>query len=116
MRETLLRSYRVDEWARWFAAVDLPTPNVRGLVFDSSLTMAEAAAQGAGVALLPAHMFERDLRQGRLMRPFEAGVILGEYWLTRLKSRNETAAMTAFRQWLLAQSESVKTRSTPTRS
>lgn len=107
MRETLLRSYRVDEWARWFAAVDLPAPNVRGFVFDSSLTMAEAAVQGVGVALLPARMFDRDLRQGRLVQPFEAGVTLGEYWLTRLKSRNETAAMTAFRQWLLAQPEMV---------
>ena len=105
MRETLLRSYRVDEWARWFAAVDLPAPNVRGFVFDSSLTMAEAAVQGAGVALLPARMFEHDLRQGRLVRPFEAGVTLGEYWLTRLKSRSETAAMAAFRQWLVAQPE-----------
>lgn len=107
MRETLLRSYRVDEWARWFAAVNLPVPNVRGFVFDSSLTMAEAAVQGVGVALLPARMFERDLRQGRLVRPFEAGVTLGEYWLTRLRSRSETAAMTAFHQWLLAQPEMV---------
>ncbi len=107
MRETLLRSYRVDEWARWFAAVNLPVPNVRGFVFDSSLTMAEVAVQGAGVALLPARMFERDLRQGRLVRPFEAGVTLGEYWLTRLRSRSETAAMTAFHQWLLAQPEMV---------
>lgn len=62
-RETLLRSYRVDEWDRWFAAVDLPAQGVRGFVFDSFLAMAEAAAQGAGVALLPARMFERDLRQ-----------------------------------------------------
>ena len=107
MRETLLRSYRVDEWARWFAAVDLPAPNVRGFVFDSSLTMAEAAVQGAGVALLPSRMFEHDLRQGRLVRPFEAGVTLGEYWLTRLKSRSETAAMAAFRRWLVAQPEMV---------
>jgi LysR family transcriptional regulator of beta-lactamase len=107
VRETLLRSYRRDEWARWFAGVDLPAPNVRGFVFDSSLTMGEAAMQGAGVALLPARMFERDLRQGRLVRPFEAEVSLGEYWLTRLRSRSETAAMAAFRHWLLEQPEMV---------
>jgi LysR family transcriptional regulator of beta-lactamase len=105
MRETLLRSYRVDEWERWFAAVDLPAPNVRGFVFDSSLTMAEAAVQGTGVALLPARMFERDLREGRLVRPFAAEVTLGEYWLTRLKSRQESQAMKAFRLWLQAQPE-----------
>lgn len=105
LRETLLRSYRIDEWARWFAAADLPAPNVRGFVFDSSLTMAQAAVQGVGVALLPARMFERDLRQGRLARPFKTEVSLGAYWLTRLKSRGETAAMTALRSWLLARPE-----------
>jgi len=102
-RETLLRSYRVDEWSRWFAVVDLPPRTTRGFVFDSSLTMAEAAVQGTGVALLPVRMFEHDIRQGRLARPFGAEVTLGSYWLTRLKSREETAAMSAFRGWLLAQ-------------
>jgi LysR family transcriptional regulator of beta-lactamase len=104
-REVLLRSYRADEWARWFAVVDLPPPPARGFVFDSSLTMAEAAVQGAGVALLPVRMFEHDLRQGRLARMFEAEVSLGAYWLTRLKSREETPSMAAFRQWLQAQPE-----------
>jgi LysR family transcriptional regulator, regulator of gene expression of beta-lactamase len=102
LREPLLRSYRVDEWERWFALAGLPAPTVRGLVFDSSLTMAEAAAQGAGVALLPARMFAHDLRQGRLVRPWAEEVVLGQYWLTRLKSRAETAAMRSFREWLLA--------------
>jgi LysR family transcriptional regulator of beta-lactamase len=99
MRETLLRSYRVEEWERWFAAVEVAAPSIRGYVFDSSLTLAEAAAQGAGVALLPARMFEHDLRSGRLARPFAAG----DYWLTRLKSRPETAAIQAFRKWLTAE-------------
>jgi LysR family transcriptional regulator of beta-lactamase len=107
MRETLLRSYRMDEWERWFAVAELPAPSIRGMVFDSSLTMAEAAAQGAGVALLPARMFGRDLHEGRLVRPFAQEITLGEYWLTRLKSRQESAAMEAFRLWLQAQPEVV---------
>src|SRR4051812_22186491 len=60
-RETLLRSYRPDEWPRWFAAAGTPAPQVQGPVFDSSPTMAAAAAGGAGVALLPATMFTREL-------------------------------------------------------
>ncbi|MDB5371083.1 MAG: LysR family transcriptional regulator [Roseomonas sp.] len=67
--------------------------------------MAEAAAQGAGIALLPARMFEHDLCQGRLARPFAAEVALGAYWLTWLKSRTEAPAMRAFRAWILARSE-----------
>ncbi|MBE9605399.1 LysR family transcriptional regulator [Acetobacteraceae bacterium H6797] len=105
LREALLRSYRQDEWPRWFAALDLVAPAVRGFVFDSSLTMAEAAVQGAGVALLPARMFERDIALGRLVRPFEPEVTLGAYWLTRLKSRKESQAMAAFREWLAGQPE-----------
>lgn len=104
-RETLLRSYRADEWPRWFAAVDQPCPPIRGFTFDSSVTMAEAAAQGAGVALLPARLFGRELRLRRLARPFAAEIDLGGYWLTRLKSRAETAAMRAFRDWLVASLE-----------
>jgi LysR family transcriptional regulator of beta-lactamase len=99
---TLLRSYRADEWTHWFAAAGLPPQVVRGFIFDSSLTMAEAAVQGAGIALLPACMFGRHLREGSLVQPFALEVSLGAYWLTRLKSRPETGAMRAFRDWLQA--------------
>lgn len=100
-KELLLRSYRADEWARWFAAAGVDCPLVRGVVFDSSLTMAEAAAQGAGVALLPVNMFARELQGGRLVRPFAVEIETGGYWLTRLKSRRATAGMRIFREWLL---------------
>lgn len=99
--ELLLRSYRADEWAHWFAAAGVDCPLVRGVVFDSSLTMAEAAAQGAGVALLPVNMFARELQGGRLVRPFAVDIETGGYWLTRLKSRRATAGMRIFREWLL---------------
>ncbi len=41
--QTLLRSYRRDEWALWFTQAGLPVPAVRGPVFDSSRLMVEAA-------------------------------------------------------------------------
>jgi len=100
-REVLLRSYRTDEWIRWFAATGAACPPVRGMVFDSSITMAEAAAQGAGVALLPIGMFTRELQQGQLVQPFEIEIAVGDYWLTWLKSKQQTPAMHAFRAWLL---------------
>ena len=104
--QPLLRSYRTDEWSTWFQAHGVPCPMVRGAVFDSSLTLAEAAAQGAGMALLPARMFTRDLRLGRLVQPFAQEVHQGAYWLTRLQSRLPSDAMTAFRDWLIAQARS----------
>lgn len=99
-REVLLRSYRPDEWKLWFDAAGVATPALRGPVFDASPTLASAAASGAGVALLPARLFEQDLASGRLVQPFELGVDAGRYWLTRLRSRPETAAMQALRCWL----------------
>src|SRR5262249_22997563 len=81
---------------RWFAAACVACPAIRGTVFDSSVTRAEAAAQGAGVGLLPVAMFERELSFGRLVQPFDVEVSIGSYWLTVLKSKAETAAMRAF--------------------
>lgn len=101
--ETLLRSYRPDDWPGWFAAAGVACPAIRGPVFDSSRLMVEAAMQGAGVALAPASMFERELGEGRLVRPLATEVMTGSYWLTRLRSRAAGPAMEAFRTWLLAQ-------------
>ncbi|MEG0142447.1 MAG: LysR family transcriptional regulator, partial [Comamonas sp.] len=64
-RQSLLRSYRSQEWEGWFAGLEQTAPLARGAMFDSSLTLAEAAAQGAGIALLPTRMFEHMLQQGR---------------------------------------------------
>ncbi|APW43005.1 LysR family transcriptional regulator [Rhodoferax saidenbachensis] len=99
-RETLLRSYRTDEWLAWFQAAGLEPPLLTGPMFDSSLVLADAAAQGSGVALLPVRLFSRDLRGGRLVCLFDTQVELGSYWLTRLKTRRESDAMLAFRDWL----------------
>ena len=101
--ETLLRSYRADEWALWLTAAGLPESAVRGPVFDSSRLMVEAAMLGAGVALAPARMFERELQAGRLVRPFDVEVDTGGYWLTWLKSKRMAPAMQVFRDWIVEQ-------------
>ncbi len=100
-RETLLRSYRSEEWPLWFGMAGTPCPTIRGPMFDSSVTMAEAAAQGVGVALVPVSMFQRDLDGGRLVQPFTIEAVAGSYWLTWLKSKPVTPGMSGFRDWLL---------------
>ena len=98
----LLRSYRGDEWPRWLQSVGMTGLEARGPVFDSSLTLAAAAAGGAGVALLPLCMFGQELAEGRLQQPFAQTTLLGSYWLTRLRSRSETTATRRFGAWLQA--------------
>jgi LysR family transcriptional regulator, regulator of gene expression of beta-lactamase len=101
LREVLLRSYRTDEWERWFASIGIASPQARGAVFDSSGSLAEVAIQGQGVVLLPIRMFARELEGGQLVQPFKNEIALGRYWLTSLKSKPQTAGMKAFQQWLL---------------
>ena len=100
-QEVLLRSYRADEWPRWFDAAGAPCPRLRGPVFDSSVASVAAAAAGFGVALAPAAMFARELAAERLVRPFAHEIDTGRYWLIRPHSRADTPAMAAFRTWLL---------------
>ncbi|MFD1557427.1 LysR substrate-binding domain-containing protein [Paraburkholderia silviterrae] len=102
-KETLLRSYRTDEWPRWFVAAGLEPWTVSGPIFDSSRLMAEAAMQGAGVALAPARMFARELQAGLLVRPFEVEVPTGSYWLTWLQSRAMSPAMRLFHEWIVGE-------------
>lgn len=103
LTQPLLRSYRADEWPRWFAHVGLAAPTLRGPVFDSSLAMVEAAAQGLGVALAPPAMFARRIEERALARPFAADIVTGRYWLTWPKSRTPGPAMLAFRDWISAE-------------
>ncbi|QKC94263.1 LysR family transcriptional regulator [Mesorhizobium sp. NZP2298] len=102
-RETLLCSYREDEWLRWFEAAGRHCPPIKGIVFDSSVTMANAAVQGAGVALLPVSMFSREFGCGQLVQPFGSTVDVGRYWLSARRRRQNSQAMTTFADWLTAQ-------------
>jgi LysR family transcriptional regulator of beta-lactamase len=111
LSQSLLRSYRADEWASWFAAAGLEAPPVmKGIVFDSSLAMMEAAIQGAGVALAPPQMFSRQLASGEIQQPFNVYTSMGSYWLTRLKSRSPTPAMSTFQDWLLLEAAREESR------
>jgi LysR family transcriptional regulator of beta-lactamase len=101
LNEVLLRSYRIDEWERWFASVGITSAQARGPVFDSSGSLAEVAILGQGIALLPIGMFARELESGELVQPFKEEIALGRYWLTSLKSKPQTAGMKAFQHWLL---------------
>jgi LysR family transcriptional regulator, regulator of gene expression of beta-lactamase len=101
---TLLRSYRSDEWPRWFECAGLPAPNLRGPIFDSSIAIAQAAMAGVGLGLLPKAMFAHELATEKLVALFDLEIDAGRYWLTRLNTRAETRGMTAFREWIVSES------------
>ena len=98
-RVTLLRSYRADDWPRWFAAAGAEPVRARGPVFDSSVAMVAHAERSGAVALAPPAMFVHELAARRLVQPFGVTVDAGRYYLTRLKSRPASAALSTFATW-----------------
>jgi LysR family transcriptional regulator of beta-lactamase len=102
-RFDLLRSYRADEWPRWFAEAGVvKAPPARGAVFDSSIAMALAAERGLGVALAPPGMFAFEIARRRLVQPFAVSLTAGAYYLTRPRSRPLSEAGAAFAAWCQA--------------
>lgn len=103
-REILLRSYRANEWERWFSEMGMTCPPKSGPVLDSSLALADLTECGAGIALLPVAMFERRIAEGRLIQPFASSISAGQYYLTWPADRTLTPAMVDFAQWLRVES------------
>ena len=91
-------------WSLWFSAFGLESPQRTGLLFEDSVMLVEAAAQGLGVALARSGLIEADLAAGRLVRPLEDAVAsdLGFFVVWRADSR-KLRRIHALRDWLVAE-------------
>ena len=79
-----------DAWKNWFAAAGFTgSPGIQWLVFDDVTLVIEAAIQGQGVAITPAHAVEADLCSGHLTTPFPVCVSSGSrYHITWPKAKD----------------------------
>jgi LysR family transcriptional regulator, glycine cleavage system transcriptional activator len=69
----------------------------------------EMAANGLGVALGRTSLNERELRSGRLTKPFRFSVPVNEaFHLISAQAGSEHPDAAVFRSWLLAQAKSGK--------
>ncbi len=94
-------------WSTWLAAAGATKVNSgAGEQFDSSLMAYEVAANGGGVALGRTSMSAKELRSGRLVRPFALSVPVQEafYILTPEEGLSQPDAA-LFRDWLIAKAE-----------
>jgi len=100
---TLLRQ-RHQLWGPWLATFGLQAPEPPGMIFDDSILLLEAAAQGLGVALARSTLVQQDLASGRLVRPLSETVASnwGFYVVWRADSR-KLRRIYALRDWLLAE-------------
>ncbi|MGO4329489.1 LysR substrate-binding domain-containing protein [Cupriavidus sp. 2TAF22] len=79
----------------------------RGLQLNDSAMAVQAAISGHGVALGRTTLVERDLAEGRLIKPFEyvQGCELA-YYLVHRKESAQHAPVQAFKEWLLEEAGS----------
>jgi DNA-binding transcriptional LysR family regulator len=74
----------------------------RGLVFDTSILVAQYALSGEGIALLDRQMFAADIEAGRLVAPLDAVLESGfGYYLTVLPEDLSDPAIARFRTWMI---------------
>ena len=91
-------------WSLWLRQFDLEAPPLKGMLFEDSVMLLEAAAQGIGLALARSGLIEQDLRTGRLVQPFDVGAAseLG-FWVVWRPDSRKLRRIAALRDWLLAE-------------
>ena len=106
----LVQSSRRNAWSQWFtqAGVAVPAPAI-GPSFEHFLMLAQAAAAGAGVALIPSFLIEPELRSGALVCPFDLP-ISGEqaYYLVYPPDRLANPMFRHFRDWIVREARGDK--------
>lgn len=101
----LQQSTRADGWRQWFDAQQVEAPNARGGPrYELFSMLAEAAAQGLGVALMPTMLVEGELARGDLVVAC-ARPLSGErnYYLVTPERGDARPLLALFSDWLLAE-------------
>ena len=94
-----------EPWSLWFAAAGITAKEPeRGIMFDNSALILQAAIKGQGLGLVRHSLAHDDLVAGRLVRPFSAYVEspMSYYFLCRM-DKQDTLPVTRFRQWIKQQ-------------
>lgn len=96
--------FRVD-WRMWLKTVGAKNVDwQRGPVFSDDTLTAQAALTGHGVALLNGAAVRDDLKEGRLVRPFDLSMESDfAYYLMSPLETTDDPAIDAFRNWILAE-------------
>jgi LysR family glycine cleavage system transcriptional activator len=97
-------------WSMWLTAMGVDeAPRQQGLGFEDTALMLDTAAHGVGVALARSGLADRDLREGRLVRPFsgEVTVETGNHFVWRADSP-KLARILKLRDWFLAETAGLR--------
>ena len=111
----LQQSTRPYAWRQWFASQGLNVGHdLNGPRLELFSMLAMAAGEGMGAALIPPFMIERELAEGRLVCPLPVSAENDKgYYLVIPERKAESAALRAFRDWLLSTAEGYRATSRP---
>lgn len=110
----LQQSTRPYAWRQWFTAQGLSVPrDMTGTRLELFSMLAQAARHEMGVALIPPFLIQRELADGSLVVALEQAVpdSTRAYYLIVPERKVETAALRAFRDWLLAEANAYRQQS-----
>ena len=101
----LQQTTRPYAWRQWFASQGLDVArDMTGQRLELFSMLAQAACHEMGVALIPPFLIQRELAEGSLVIALEAPTPSDRaYHLMVPERKVESAALKAFRDWLLAE-------------
>ncbi|MGL4315752.1 MAG: LysR substrate-binding domain-containing protein [Pseudomonas sp.] len=100
----LQQTTRPYAWRQWFNSLGLNVPrDMTGPRYELFSMLAQAAAHGMGVALIPPFLIQRELAEGSLVAAHAQVSHSSDkaYYLMIPERKAESAALRAFRDWLL---------------
>jgi LysR family glycine cleavage system transcriptional activator len=101
---TLLHSLaRPDDWNKWLRAAGMKQiDGYRGLKYESSVMIYQAAIEGHGIAIAQRVLVTDDLASGRLIMPFQFVLDEGDYtyYLVYPKAQSYSPEFEIFRDWI----------------
>lgn len=107
----LQQTTRPYAWRQWFAAQGMSVArDMTGPRLELFSMLAQAAQHEMGIALIPPFLIQRELEEGSLVIAFDRAVPNNDraYYLMVPERKAESAALKAFRDWLLAQADAYR--------
>ncbi len=79
-------------------------PVDRGIVLETADLVVESAMNDGGIGMIDVRMFPDEVKSGRLVAPFQTGIVSGRsYYLVSRAEEIEIPRIAAFRAWVIAQ-------------
>jgi DNA-binding transcriptional LysR family regulator len=102
----LQQTTRPYAWRQWFNAQGLNSPrDMSGPRYELFSMLAQAAIHEMGIALIPPFLIRRELDEGRLVIALNQSLADNDraYYLMVPERKVESAALAAFRDWLVSE-------------